>query len=230
MSARPADRGHGPALAGLVPFTTVDYPDGLACVAFLGGCPWRCGYCHNPHLQQATAIINWSDFADWLDERRGLLDAVVFSGGEPTLAPHLPAAMAAVRELGFRIGLHSAGVSPRHLATVLPWCDWLGLDIKAPAARYAAVTGARGSARAAEASLELALAAGVNLEVRTTYAPTLFPLPELLQMADRLARRGVRSFALQGLRTTHAQPTWDGPSAEVLATLRRMFSRVIWRQ
>ena len=73
-------------VGGFVPFTSTDYPDALAAVVFCQGCPWRCGYCHNPHLIPARGDDE-RDFArilDWLASRRGLLDAVVFSGGEPT--------------------------------------------------------------------------------------------------------------------------------------------------
>ncbi|MBI3069525.1 MAG: 4Fe-4S cluster-binding domain-containing protein, partial [Betaproteobacteria bacterium] len=72
-------------VGGLVPLTTTDYPGRLAAVVFCQGCPWRCGYCHNPHLLPArrTAPIAWHAVRDFLERRRGLLDAVVFSGGEP---------------------------------------------------------------------------------------------------------------------------------------------------
>jgi pyruvate formate lyase activating enzyme len=73
--------------------------------------PLLCGYCHNPHLvpPKAETEIAWSEILSFLKSRRGLLDGVVFSGGEPTLQVALPDAIRAVRELGFRIGLHTAG-------------------------------------------------------------------------------------------------------------------------
>ncbi len=81
-----AARADALRVGGFVPFTSTDYPGALAAVVFCQGCPWRCGYCHNPHLIAARGDDE-RDFArivDWLGTRRGLLDAVVFSGGEPT--------------------------------------------------------------------------------------------------------------------------------------------------
>ena len=103
-----AARANALRVGGFVPFTATDYPDALAAVVFCQGCPWRCGYCHNPHLisAQGDDERDFERILDWLATRRGLLDAVVFSGGEPTAQAELTEAIAAVRALGFRIGLH----------------------------------------------------------------------------------------------------------------------------
>lgn len=90
-------------IGGLTPFTTIDFPGKLAAVIFCQGCPWRCGYCHNRHLLDAgqPGTVPWHEVIRFLEQRRGLLDAVVFSGGEPTLQTRLPDAVAAVRRMGF---------------------------------------------------------------------------------------------------------------------------------
>ena len=88
-------------IGGLTPLTTIDYPGELAAVVFCQGCPWRCPYCHNPHLQPGTgsSSIAWPEVLGFLERRRGLLDAVVFSGGEPTLHKDLSLALASVRAI-----------------------------------------------------------------------------------------------------------------------------------
>lgn len=189
-------------VGGLVPFTSTDYPGALAAVVFCQGCPWRCGYCHNPHLVPATGDDerDFGSLVEWLAQRRGLLDAVVFSGGEPTAQAALPDAIAAVRELGFAIGLHTGGAYPRRLDEVLQDVDWIGLDVKAPFAEYATVTGIAGSGRAALASLDLVLAAGVALEVRTTVHPALTPPAAMERLARKLASRGIERWVLQRFR------------------------------
>jgi len=189
-------------VGGLVPFTTTDYPGKLAAVVFAQGCPWRCGYCHNPHLLPArgTDEVDWSAVLAWLDTRRGLLDAVVFSGGEPTAQPGLAAAIREVRALGFVIGLHTGGAYPRRLAAVLPLVDWVGFDVKAPAGRYAGVTGVEGSGAPARESLELLRASGVPHEVRTTVHPLLTPAASLLELACELESRDIRAWVLQPFR------------------------------
>jgi len=191
-------------VGGFVPFTSHDFPDALAAVVFCQGCPWRCGYCHNPHLIAAHSGDE-RDFAhilDWLATRQGLLDAVVFSGGEPTAHAELPAAVAAVRALRFRIGLHTAGAYPRRLAQVLPQIDWVGIDVKAPAADYAALTGAATSGTAARASLDAVMRSGVAYEVRTTVHPALTRPASLARLARELADRGVTRWVLQSFRAT----------------------------
>ena len=156
-------------VGGLARCSATDYPGKLAAVVFCQGCAWRCGYCHNPELRSARGAreIPWGDVRAFLEKRRGLLDAVVFSGGEPTQQPGLAAAMREAKAMGFLVGLHTAGIVPRRLAEVLPLVDWVAMDAKAPLADHARVTGMRGSARRAKQSLELLLASGVAREVHT---------------------------------------------------------------
>ncbi len=82
-------------VGGLTPLTATDYPGHLAAVVFCQGCSWRCAYCHNSHLipPRASAQIEWPAVMQFLARRVGLLDAVVFSGGEPTLQPSLAQAL-----------------------------------------------------------------------------------------------------------------------------------------
>ncbi len=91
------------SVGGFEPFSTQDWPGRLAAVVFVQGCPWRCSYCHNPGLQSQCAPqagLRWADLRARWRTRIGLLDGLVFSGGEPTLDPALPSALAEVREVG----------------------------------------------------------------------------------------------------------------------------------
>ena len=85
-------------VGGITPLTTIDFPGKLAAVVFCQGCPWRCGYCHNPGLLDATqpGPLDWDDVLALLRQRHGLLDGVVFSGGEPLAQSGLPDALARV--------------------------------------------------------------------------------------------------------------------------------------
>jgi anaerobic ribonucleoside-triphosphate reductase activating protein len=189
-------------VGGLVPFTTTDYPGKLAAVVFAQGCPWRCGYCHNPHLlaPRGGAELAWDGVLDWLDRRQGLLDAVVFSGGEATAQAALAGAVHAVRAKGFAVGLHTAGIYPRRLSEIVGRVDWVGLDIKAPIAAYMGLTGTKSSGPAAFASLDLVQRAGVAFEVRTTVHPALTPSAQLVALARELADHGLRAWVLQRFR------------------------------
>ncbi|MEO5661163.1 MAG: anaerobic ribonucleoside-triphosphate reductase activating protein [Polaromonas sp.] len=195
-------------IAGLTSLTSIDFPGRLAAVLFCQGCPWRCSYCHNPGLLNARrpASVPWAQVREFLQRRRGLLDGVVFSGGEPTLQAALPAAVAEVRALGFETALHTGGMYPERLAALLPRLDWVGLDIKGPLHRHDAITATPGGGKRARQSLQLLLASGVAYECRTTWHPGLFSVDELLSLADELADAGVTHWALQQCQTADGAP------------------------
>ena len=204
MKARAGTLANALRVGGFVSFTANDYPGALAAVVFCQGCPWRCGYCQNPHLVAARGDTphGFDGILDWLQSRQGLLDAVVFSGGEPTAQAALADAIAEVRARGFRIGVHTAGAYPHRLTELLPQIDWIGIDLKAPLEQYDRVTGALRSGIAAWASLDCVLAAGIAYEVRTTVHPTLTPAAAMETLARELAARGIERWVLQPFRPT----------------------------
>ncbi|MFL5258100.1 MAG: radical SAM protein [Rhodopila sp.] len=169
----------------------------------------------------------------FLQTRVGLLDGVVFSGGEPTLQAALPAAIRQVRALGFRIGLHTAGPYPDRLAPVLGLVDWIGFDAKAPFERYEAITGVPGSGSRARDSLRLVIAAGVACEVRTTLHSGLLDAAAMTMLADELAAMGITDYAVQAFRPQGCRPGFmdeHGPSSPVLqGDLGRRFARFTTR-
>lgn len=186
-------------VGGLTRLTTIDFPGRLAAVVFCQGCPWRCGYCHNPELLDATqpGAMAWDAVLAFLQTRRGLLDGVVFSGGEPLAQSALPDALRQVRALGFATALHTGGMYPQQLAAALPYLDWVGLDIKGPWARIDALTGAPGSSAKVRAALALLQASGCAYECRSTWHPGLYPLEELQALGAELHALGVRDWWLQ---------------------------------
>ncbi|MGB5464824.1 MAG: anaerobic ribonucleoside-triphosphate reductase activating protein [Sedimenticolaceae bacterium] len=192
-------------VGGITPLTTIDFPSELAAVVFCQGCPWKCRYCQNTHLlpRSLHGAIPWQDVLDLLDRRSGLLDAVVFSGGEPTLQRGLPVAAAEARSMGFKIGLHTAGCYPERLDELLPAVDWVGLDIKALPEDYPALTGVTGSGERALDSLDFLVESGVEHEVRVTVHDALLPNDRLRQLLNLLADHGARNVMLQRCRTDH---------------------------
>lgn len=186
-------------IGGFEPFSTVDYPDRLAAVIFCQGCPLRCFYCHNPGLLPATApaLLAWSSIEAALVNRRGLLDAVVFSGGEPLAQRALTSAMKRVRELGFAIGLHTSGIYPARLTAALPLVDWVGFDVKSAVDGYEDIVGVKGAGQRAFQSLQLLIESGVDYEVRTTVTARAHDAEALTTLAANLVAAGVRRYALQ---------------------------------
>ncbi|MCY7387768.1 MAG: anaerobic ribonucleoside-triphosphate reductase activating protein [Burkholderiales bacterium] len=199
----PPDRVEEPLrVAGFTPLSTTDFPGQLAAVVFVQGCAWRCRYCHNPEIQARLEppLMPWQAVLNFLDRRQGLLDAVVFCGGEPTVDRSLGRAIDDVRQRGFKVGLHTAGIYPDRLRQLLPKIDWVGFDVKAPFADYAETTGVRDSGTPARQSLDYLLASGVEHEVRTTLHPSLLSSVNLASMATALRQQGVATFALQEFR------------------------------
>ncbi len=190
-------------VGGFVPLTTVDYPGELSAVVFAQGCPWRCRYCHNQDLLPARADTqwHWQDVLKTLERRRGLLDAVVFSGGEPVMQSSIRDAIMQVRALGFKVGLHSAGIYPKRLAGLLPLIDWIGLDVKALPANYPGITTVHASGRAAWASVAQVLASKVAHQFRITVHPQLTSEKQVNEIERRLLELGAQEVVRQPART-----------------------------
>lgn len=217
-------------IGGLSRLSSCDWPGKLVATVFCQGCPWRCSYCHNPHLQDPAGAdpLPWREVEAFLTRRRGLLDGVVFSGGEPTLQPDLEEAIARTRAMGFAIGLHSGGAFPDRLAALLPGLDWIGLDIKAPAPSCDALTGIAGSGARARASLGHVLAARVAYEVRTTIHPDWLSPDAVLALVDELQDLGVDHYALQIARVGGRIPDpaypFQGPAGAALRERLKKFA------
>ena len=227
---RPAEGRPGPGawelaatslqIAGLTPLSTVDWPGRLVATAFLQGCPWRCTYCHNSSILDPLlpGVVPWSRVTDLLRRRRGLLDGLVLSGGEPTRQPGVVAAAREVKEAGFLVGLHTSGAYPARLPDLLPYVDWVGLDIKAPARLYRAITRTGGPTTTAEkafAALRIVLDSGVDVQVRTTVDPTVLTDEDVAELTRVLADLGVRDHVLQEVRP-------DGTTDEYAQALARV--------
>jgi pyruvate formate lyase activating enzyme len=194
-------------IGGIAPLSSCDWPGELVATVFAQGCPLDCIYCHNPHLLTAgEGEVAWADVIALLQARRGLLDGVVFSGGEPTAQAALADAIREVRALGFRVALHTAGPLPERLSAVLPLVDWVGFDVKAPFGEYERVTRVPGSGARALASLRALVASAVPFEARTTVHPDLLDASALDRLAAELAAEGVKSWAVQAYRPLGARP------------------------
>ena len=192
-------------VGAVAPMSTVDWPGELSAVLFLRGCPWRCPYCHNPDMQKPKGPSrDWSGVMNFLGQRRGLLDGVVFSGGEPCMQANLIWAIQEVRALGFKTALHTGGHYPERLRQLLDaeLLDWVGFDVKGPWEDYARITGRADAGQRARRSLELLVASGVDYELRTTVDPRLLDADRLSCMADELGAPAHDRLVLQRCNPT----------------------------
>lgn len=218
------------AVSGLVPLSTGDYPGQLSAVIFCQGCPWSCLYCHNPHLQRCSAAgqLDGGYLWQFLRSRRGLLDAIVFSGGEPTMQNGLYTAMENCKSMGYKIGLHTAGCRPDKLTATLELADWVGLDAKAPYDLYDKITTSKSSAEQWWQSLQILIRSGKSYEVRTTYHSDLISEAALLELAHELSGLHVKNYALQlfrplGCANEQLPQNSAQPSPAALAAISSMF-------
>lgn len=174
--------------AGIQKSSLVDYPGLVSCVLFTPGCNFDCFYCHNRTLFDGPhEILSNIAVLQFLKKRIGLLDAVVVTGGEPTLQPDLADTLRQIGELGFRVKLDTNGSHPGAVSSLLreKLLDYCAVDYKAPAARYREICGPAADASKVRETVRLLLKSGRDFEVRTTVIPQL-KREDLLQMAHEL--------------------------------------------
>ena len=200
-------------VGGVETFSTVDFPNTMAAVVFMQGCPWRCPFCHNKALQKIGGETNfiWEKFAEFLKSRKGILDAVVFSGGEPLVQDCLEDYIKQVKTMGYEVGMHSGGYRPEHFEKVLPMLDWVGFDIKAPlnAEHYSKAAGGINQFDKVMQSLDMLIKSGKAFECRTTCDPRVLSIEDIYKIADELKAKGVKEYYLQRYRQVEGDKTPD---------------------
>ena len=157
---------------GLQKLTLLDYPGKCACTVFLAGCNLRCPFCHNAALVigHAPTAMTEGEFLAFLKKRRGLLDGVCITGGEPTLRKDLPEFIRKIRELGYLVKLDTNGSNPKMLRQLIDdkLIDYAAMDIKNCPDRYGATCGGVNILPAVEESLSILRENKVEYELRTT--------------------------------------------------------------
>ena len=197
-------------IGGLTPLTTIDYPHHLSCVIYCQGCSWRCRYCHNPDMlvTNRESTHQWYEILEFLERRKGLLEAVIFSGGEPLTQKYLLTSIQQVKKLGFKIGLHTAGSLPNRLEQLLPSIDWVGFDVKDLPKNTDAITQVKGSGKNNWQSLKILVESDVDFQCRTTVHWQLIKPQRLIKLTQKLANLSIDDYVIQFSRTeTMLDPT-----------------------
>lgn len=163
---------------GLQKMTLLDYPGRVACTVFLNGCDMRCPFCHNSELAEGTAppVMEEEELLDFLRKRRGLLDGVAVTGGEPLLREENVALLRRIRELGYPVKLDTNGTHPERLRRVTEegLAQYIAMDIKNSPDRYAETAGlARFDPAPVRESAALLMRGTVEFEFRTTVVAEL---------------------------------------------------------
>lgn len=189
-------------IKGWVRSSLLDYPGHIAASLFCGGCNFRCPNCHNGHLVARPddyPDIPLSEVLAFLEERTGLLDGVVISGGEPTLQADLVAFAARCHDLGFLVKLDTNGSRPGVIRAMIDAgaADFVAMDVKAPLtpSRYALAAGCDVDVARIRRSIDLLLENQVEYEFRTTVVPGVLSENDIAEIAQTIA--GARHYYLQ---------------------------------
>lgn len=191
-------------LAGLQKTTFIDYPEKIACIVFTQGCNFRCGYCHNPELfENKEPVLSVPAFFEFLNKRKGKLDGVVITGGEPTLhGKDLIEFIKEVKSLGFLVKLDTNGTHPDVLQELLDenLLDYIAMDIKAPLAKYKTITRTDIDTKIIKKSIDIIMNSGVDYEFRTTIVKSQLSVEDLRQIGELI--QGAKRYYMQKFLAT----------------------------
>lgn len=208
---------------GLQKMTLLDYPGKVACTIFLGGCDFRCPYCHNSELLDGSCppLMESEELLAFLSKRRGLLDGVAITGGEPLLREELPALLRDIRSMGYSIKLDTNGTHPDRLRALMEaeLVDYVAMDIKNSPAKYAETAGVQKlDLTPIRESVSLLLQGRVEYEFRTTVCQQLHKDADILAIGQWI--QGASRYFIQPFADRDTVP-FSGLSAPEKSTLQR---------
>lgn len=177
-------------LSGIVKSSLIDFPGKIATVLFVPGCNYNCFYCHNRALiEDMDEILDMDELYDFLNRRKGLIDAVVLTGGEPTLHTELVEFFASIKALGYLTKIDTNGSNPKLIKQLIDAAvlDYVAVDYKTPAYKYKDICGEHADPSLVLETIRILNAANVAFEVRTTVIPQL-SLEDLITMAQELPK------------------------------------------
>ena len=194
-------------VSGLQKLSLLDYPGKVACVVFTPGCNLRCGFCHNPEfvlpeklLSIKASFLKEREFFDFLEKRKGILDAVSICGGEPTMHRDLPDFCRRIKELGFLVKLDTNGSHPEVLARLLKakLVDYVAMDVKHIWSKYQEITGRGIEILKYQESIKIIIDSAPDYEFRTTVIDGVHSREDILEMASYI--QNAKIYYLQNYR------------------------------
>ena len=223
-------------IAGLQKMTLLDFPGKVACTVFLAGCNFRCPFCHNSPLLtgQPEGGMDEQALLAFLEQRRGILDGVCITGGEPTLQPELPSLLRRIKALGYPIKLDTNGYRPEVLKSLVTegLVDYVAMDVKNSPTQYSATAGVCIDLPRIEESLRFLLSDPVDYELRTTVVHPLHSersIEEMSQWLNNLTNnRPFQRLFLQSFvdRDTVLFSGLEAPAPQMLEQYRSLLASV----
>jgi len=192
-------------ICGLQKLTLLDYPGYLSATIFVGGCNFRCPYCQNGGLvRQPESAMTEEELFAFLSSRKGKLEGVCITGGEPTQYNDLVPFIQRIKDMGFRIKLDTNGQNPKHLKVLLDskLLNYVAMDVKNFPENYGPTAGLKNfDCSAIDESIHLLLASKINYEFRTTVCKELHNVESIRRIA----------LWVKGAKAYYIQPYKDSP-------------------
>ena len=214
-------------IQGYQKLTLLDYPGKTACTVFTGGCNFRCPFCHNSPLVNHPNEYNSleQEVLEYLQKRKGLLDGVCITGGEPLLQKDIEVFIKRVKDMGYSVKLDTNGWLTDRLKAILDkgLVDYVAMDIKSSPDGYAAAAGCRVDIKSIEKSIQAIVSSGVEYELRTTVVKGLHDA----QCLERLAQWiGDKRYYLQSYTDSGDILSSEGLSAFSPSELKEMLNNI----
>jgi pyruvate formate lyase activating enzyme len=190
----------------ITPFTLLDYPNKSACILWYAGCNMRCLYCYNPEIVLGKGAITFSETISFLKTRQGLLDAVVFSGGECLMHKNIVQQIQEIKAMGFLVKIDTNGSNPAVLKQLInkKLIDYVALDFKATKEKFQEITQSD-LFQPFEKSFEILLESTIPFEIRTTYHSDLISNLEMNEMVRYLdAKKYTGNYYVQSFKNNVA--------------------------
>ncbi len=187
-------------IGGLQKVSLMEYPGKISAIAFTQGCNFRCPYCHNPELVDPDMYgecLSEEEVVSFLERRKGKLEAVTITGGEPTIHHDLIDFIKCIRKIGYLVKLDTNGSYPEVLEQLIRsrLVDYIAMDMKGPLHKYKMVTKSKIDVDKIRQSIEMIMKSGVPYEFRTTIPKSLLQEDDLLEMGKIL--RNASCYILQ---------------------------------
>ncbi len=191
-------------IGGLQKCSLIDYPGEVSAIIFTRGCNFRCPYCYNSELvlpEKYSPLIPAEEIFSFLEKRRGKLDAVAITGGEPCIQPDLPGFIRKLKKMGYKVKIDTNGSCPGVLEKVLPLVDYIAMDVKAPPEKYSCIAGADVNIDDIKKSIRLIINSGKEHEFRTTVfrgGPTEEDFRKIGKMVEGAKKHYIQNFLPSG--------------------------------
>ncbi len=218
-------------IGGFQKFSLIDYPGKISAVIFVQGCNFRCPYCHNRELvlpEYFSFSVQEEEIIEFLENRKGKIEGVVITGGEPTIFPDLPDLLLKIKRLGYHIKLDTNGSNPQMIKLLIErkLVDYIAMDVKAPLEKYRDVTFSAVDIKKIQESINIIKDSSIQHEFRTTVVNGIHTYSDILKIYNLI--KGSDRYVIQNFHPSEnlvgkSFQTKTGFLKEELAKIEKKF-------